>query len=205
MLGEGFDMPNLKVAAFHDNRRSLGPVIQLVGRLARTESSKPIGTASVFVCRDPTTLFSPLRKLLREDPDWDKVLSDITDRATARAEEISEFDQSFSATPSEVPVGLVEPKMSAVVFRTYATEWNPDGALAVYGDSVLEGVVSVNSSDNVAWFVIESVADLRWGDIPGLQAVSYDLVAFYFDNSLGLLFIHGSDTDQKYDDLAEEQ
>ena len=202
MLGEGFDLPNLKIAAFHENRRSLGPAIQLVGRFARTQSPTPIGTASVFVSRDPTTAHSPLRALLREDPDWDKVLSDITDRATARAEEISEFDQSFSATPSEVPIGLVEPKMSAVAYRTYATEWYPDEALRVYGESVLDGVVSVNSTDNVAWFVIESVSDLRWGDVPGLQAVSYDLVVLYFDNSLGLLFVHGSNTDRKYDDLA---
>ena len=138
MLGEGFDLPNLKIAAFHDNRRSLGPVIQLVGRLARTKSTTPIGPASVFVSRDYATLFSPLRKLLREDPDWDKVLSDITDHAIGRAEEISEFDQSFATTPSEVPVGLVEPKMSAVAYRTCATEWNPDAALDVYGASVLE-------------------------------------------------------------------
>jgi hypothetical protein len=59
-------MPNLKIAAFHDNRRSLGPAIQLVGLLARTQSSTPIGPASVFVSRDPTTQFSPLRKLLRD-------------------------------------------------------------------------------------------------------------------------------------------
>jgi superfamily II DNA or RNA helicase len=66
MLGEAFDMPNLKIAVFHDNRGSLGPVIQLVGLLARTQSSTPIGPASVFVSRDPTTQFSPLRKLLRD-------------------------------------------------------------------------------------------------------------------------------------------
>lgn len=203
MLGEGFDLPNLKIAAFHDNRKSLGPVIQLVGRLARTQSTTPIGSASVFVSRDPATQFSPLRKLLREDPDWDKVLSDITDRAIATAEEVSEFDQSFTTTPSEVPVGLVEPKMSAVAYRSYATEWNPDAALDVYGETVLEGVISVSSVDNVAWFVIEAVGELRWGEVPGLQTVSYDLVAMYFDNSLGLLFIHGSDTDRKYDQLAK--
>jgi hypothetical protein len=66
MVGEAFDMPNLKIAVFHDNRGSLGPVIQLVGLLARTQSSTPIGPASVFVSRDPTTQFSPLRKLLRD-------------------------------------------------------------------------------------------------------------------------------------------
>ncbi|MFC3435231.1 DEAD/DEAH box helicase [Nocardia seriolae] len=47
MLGEGFDMPTLKVGAFHDNRRSLSPMVQLVGRLARTVSATPIGSASV--------------------------------------------------------------------------------------------------------------------------------------------------------------
>ncbi|MEU6935156.1 helicase C-terminal domain-containing protein [Streptomyces rubiginosohelvolus] len=31
MLGEGFDMPQLKVAAVHDVRKSLSPMIQLSG------------------------------------------------------------------------------------------------------------------------------------------------------------------------------
>ncbi|QXU56686.1 DEAD/DEAH box helicase family protein (plasmid) [Rhodococcus sp. LW-XY12] len=203
MLGEGFDMPTLKVAAFHDTRKSLSPMIQLVGRLARTSSPTEIGTASIFVSQDPSTARSPLRDLLREDPDWNQVLSDVTDRATARAEEISEFDASFAGTPSSVPIGLLEPKMSAIVFRTGASDWEPDAAQRVNGASILDGAISISAHHDVAWFVTESVDDLRWGSVPGLRDVGYDLTVLYFDRTRGLLFVHGSDTRKKYDKLAE--
>jgi hypothetical protein len=35
MLGEGFDLPELKIAAFHDIRKSLAVTLQLAGRFTR--------------------------------------------------------------------------------------------------------------------------------------------------------------------------
>src|SRR5947207_9496629 len=37
MLGEGFDLPELKIAAFHDIRKTLGVTLQLAGRFTRTK------------------------------------------------------------------------------------------------------------------------------------------------------------------------
>ena len=37
VLGEGFDMPSLKIAAYHNPHRSLPVTIQFAGRVARTE------------------------------------------------------------------------------------------------------------------------------------------------------------------------
>lgn len=203
MLGEGFDLPTLKVGAFHDTHRSLTPMVQLIGRLARTSASVPIGTASVFIRQDPKNALSPLRSLLREDPDWDKVLSDITERATERADENSEFEASFVNNPPDVPVGLLEPKMSARAFVTTTTDWDPFGARAVYGDTILDDLISVNRENTIAWFVIETVSNLRWGDIPSLRATDYILVVLFIDRAQGLLYIHCSDTKRKLDDLVE--
>ena len=199
MLGEGFDLPALKVGAFHDSHKSLSPMVQLIGRLARTASPVPIGTASVFVRQDPDQALSPMRFLLREDPDWDKVLSDITERATERADEISAFDASFDDTPNDVPVGLLEPKMSAMAFTTSATEWDPLAARRIYGESILDGLISVSADNDVAWFVIETVDDLRWGDVPSLRATNFILVVMHFDRARSLLYLHGSDTSRKYE------
>ena len=41
MLGEGFDLPQLKIAALHDVKKSLGPMIQFIGRFCRTSASTP--------------------------------------------------------------------------------------------------------------------------------------------------------------------
>lgn len=203
MLGEGFDLPTLKIGAFHDTHRSLSPMVQLIGRLARTSSPVPIGTASVFIRQDPKQALSPLRFLLREDPDWDKVLSDITERATERADEISEFEALFVDNPPDVPVGLLEPKMSARAFATTTVDWDPLAVRAVYGDGILDGLISVNRDDTIAWFVIETVSNLRWGDIPSLRATDYTLVVLFLDRTQGLLYVHCSDTKRSLDDLVE--
>lgn len=202
MLGEGFDMQTLKVAAFHDTRKSLSPMIQLIGRVARTSTTLNLGTASVFIKREPRLALSPMRHLLREDVDWNVVLSDVTDRETARAEELSDFDASFTEEPTDVPVGLLEPKMSAVAFPTDADDWNPGAALGVYGERVLDGVVSVTRDGDLAWFVVEEPLALRWGRIPALRVNGYDLVVMYLDRRHGLLFVYGSDTKKDYSPLA---
>jgi superfamily II DNA or RNA helicase len=45
MLGEGFDMPSLKIAALHDVHKSLGITLQFTGRFTRT-NIKNIGDAT---------------------------------------------------------------------------------------------------------------------------------------------------------------
>jgi len=202
MLGEGFDMQTLKVAAFHDTRKSLSPMIQLIGRVARTSATLNLGTASVFIKREPRLALSPMRHLLREDVDWNVVLSDVSDRETARAEEVSDFDASFAEAPTDVPVGLLEPKMSAVAFPTDVHDWSPEAALEVYAERVLDGVVSVTRDGDLAWFVIEEPLALRWGQIPALRVNGYDLVVMYLDRRHGLLFVYGSDTKKDYTPLA---
>jgi superfamily II DNA or RNA helicase len=202
MLGEGFDMQTLKVAAFHDTRKSLSPMIQLIGRVARTSATLNLGTASVFIKREPRLALSPMRHLLREDVDWNVVLSDVSDRETARAEELSDFDASFAEAPTDVPVGLLEPKMSAVAFPTDVHDWSPEAALEVYAERVLDGVVSVTRDGDLAWFVIEEPLALRWGQIPALRVNGYDLVVMYLDRRHGLLFVYGSDTKKDYTPLA---
>lgn len=75
MLGEGLDLPSLKIAALHDIKKSLSPMIQFIGRFTRSVSaSSTIGTAGAFVANDPSTALSPLRALLREDADWNLLL-----------------------------------------------------------------------------------------------------------------------------------
>lgn len=178
-------------------------MVQLIGRLARTSAPVPIGTASIFIRQDPQQALSPLRFLLREDPDWDKVLSDITERATERADEISEFEASFIDYPPDVPVGLLEPKMSARAFEARTVDWDPLAASAVYGDRILGDLISVNRDGTIAWFVFETVADLRWGDIPSLRATDYTLVVLFLDRMQGLLYVHCSDTKHNLDDLVK--
>ncbi|MEU5525066.1 DEAD/DEAH box helicase family protein [Streptomyces sp. NPDC047860] len=205
MLGEGFDLPALKIAALHDVKKSLSPMIQFIGRFTRsTSTNSTIGTASVFVARDPSVALSPLRELLREDADWDTILHDITERATASVEELSDFEASFTDTPEEVSVTVLEPKMSAIAHRAPGHNWTPERALAVYGDGrILDSTIAVNTTSTVAWFVVENRSEVRWGAPQALEQITYELITMYFSRIRGLLYIHGSNNTGDYRELAQ--
>jgi superfamily II DNA or RNA helicase len=203
MLGEGFDLPQLKIAALHDVKKSLGPMIQFIGRFSRTTADTPIGTASVFVARDPAMALSPLRDLLREDADWNLLLSDITERATDAVEELSTFEESFSGAPEDVPVSLLQPKMSAIAHRAPTSTWHPERASAIFGpERLLGSAVATGADGSVAWFVVEHHSLVGWGDVTDLQETSYELIILYFDSPRRLLYIYGSNKAGSYSDLA---
>ena len=204
MLGEGFDLPELKVGAIHSVRKSLSPMIQLIGRFTRTTSDNKLGTASVFVIRGPAAALSPVRELLREDVDWNLLLHDITERKATQAEELSEFDMSFTDTPGDVPITLLQPKVSTVAHQTPSEDWDPRAALAVYGEAnVVGGEVAVGAGDTVAWLILDLRSEPRWGRVPGLEDRKFELIVMYFDRARKLLYIHGSATSDDYRDLAE--
>ncbi|PGH49708.1 DEAD/DEAH box helicase [Streptomyces sp. Ru87] len=205
MLGEGFDLPALKIAALHDVKKSLSPMIQFIGRFTRsTSAGSTIGTASVFVARDPSVALSPLRELLREDADWDTILHDITERATASVEELSDFEASFTDAPEEVSVTVLEPKMSAIAHRAPSHTWTPERALEVYGEGrALDSTIAVNTTSTVAWFVVENRSEVRWGAPQALEQVTYELIVMYFSRIQGLLYIHGSNNTGDYRELAQ--
>lgn len=204
MLGAGFDLPHLKIAAVHDPKQSLGPMLQFIGRFSRTAADENIGTASVFVARDPAMALSPLRDLLREDPDWNLLLSDITDRATETVEELNTFEESFADVPDEVPVSLLKPKMSARAHIANTDTWTPDNAVALYGeDSLIGNSVSVGANQSIAWFIVTHNQEVRWGDLPHLEQLTFELVVMYFDRARRLLYIYGSDNRGSYQELAD--
>ncbi|WP_097257057.1 DEAD/DEAH box helicase [Streptomyces sp. Ag109_G2-15] len=204
MLGEGFDEPALKIAAMHAARKSLSPMIQFIGRFTR--AAHGLGEATVFVAQEPGAGASPLRRLLREDADWNHLLRDLTDRATLAAEETSAFDTTFTGAPEDVAVSVLEPKMSAVAYRAATAEWRPEAALTLSKDNerVLDDAMALGGEDSpVAWYVIERRTPVRWGAPRELEQVVYELIVLYFDTARRLLYIHGSEKSSTYKDLAE--
>ena len=87
MLGEGFDLPALKVAAVHDPQKSLAVTLQFIGRFARTSSHGNFGGASIFVARREIEIDRRLRELYAEDSDWNLVLRDLTHAAVEHQQE----------------------------------------------------------------------------------------------------------------------
>lgn len=74
MLGEGFDFPNLKIAAIHDPHKSLANTLQFIGRFARTNAEN-IGVAK-FIAMNDEELMVENFKLFSSDAIWQEIIVD---------------------------------------------------------------------------------------------------------------------------------
>ncbi len=203
MLGEGFDLPSLKIAAIHDPHKSLGITLQFIGRFARV-ASVSIGEASVVTGRPEGPYDESLRKLYSEDPDWNLIIRDLSEAAVGEEREVSEFEAGFPQLPDLVSLRNVEPKMSTVVFRTNCQDWNPHAIYDLCPEgSLLTDPIAVNEQHHVAWFVLENRSPVRWGEIETLADTAYDLYVLYWDERNQLLYINSSNTESELESWAK--
>lgn len=194
MLGEGFDLPALKVAAIHDPHKSLGVTLQFVGRFARVAGAD-LGRAAVFVGRPKLDITHGLRRLYAEDADWNQLISDLSENRTGIEEVVGEFEAGFGTGADEVSIRALAPKMSAAVYRTKCEDWNPEGILSVHPEhTLLSQPLQVNLVERVAWLVVKIESAVRWGELPTVEEVTYELFVVYWDKDNGLLYINASNT-----------
>ena len=201
MLGEGFDMPELKVAAFHAPKRSLAPTLQLVGRFARVADH--VGDATVVAARSERLLDRRISRLYGEDSDWNLIIDELTTDAVAAEEAVSEFEAGFGGGATTATTRLVAPKMSAVVFRTKCDDWDPHAISdLIEPDDLLTDPLPINVAARVAWFVIRSRSQVEWIESQLIENVTHTLFVVHWDAARGLLFINHSANEGVFHDLA---
>jgi superfamily II DNA or RNA helicase len=199
MLGEGFDFPELKIAALHDPHRSLAVTLQFTGRFTRT--SGRIGDATVVANIADAGIDEALRDLYEESADWNVVLRRLSEGATRRHQIRNEFLQSFGDIPAEIPIHNVFPKMSAVVFRTNCARWTPERAAAVAGEQLFTGP-AINHQSKVLLYVTCEKESVTWGPQREPMNTSWHIYIAYWDERRHLLFINSSNNDSHHEDLA---
>ena len=101
MLGEGFDLPELKIAAIHDHHKSVAVTLQFVGRFTRTQSK--LGDATVIANTGIDDIDRSLAKFYAEDADWNALVEALSsakiDRQIRRAELFKGFVGDMTAAP----------------------------------------------------------------------------------------------------------
>lgn len=202
MLGEGFDLPQLKVAAIHDPHRSLAVTLQFIGRFTRTGGAR-LGEATAFVPRQLGVLDDRLRRLYAEDSDWNLLVRDLSTAAVESEREKSEFDKAFTQVPNEIAIGSLRPKMSTVVYLSDELEWNPDAVYDLYGDVLHTHPIAINHRDRVLWFVTAERMPVPWGDVLELAEVVHHFHLVHCDLENGRLYINSSNNDSVHEALAK--
>jgi superfamily II DNA or RNA helicase len=200
MLGEGFDLPELKIAALHDVHKSLAVTLQFTGRFTRTK--KALGDATVIANIANSEVEDSLRALYAEDSDWNTLLGELSEGATGRYAQRSEFLESFAKAPGEISLQTILPKMSTVVYRTMCSNWQPSKVQKVFEKTIF-GKPKISGKFRVLVFVNHLLEPVDWGDVKELENESWDLYMAHWDQDRSLLFINSSNNSGTHESLAK--
>lgn len=203
MLGEGFDLPALKIAAIHDPQKSLAVTLQFIGRFTRASGGK-LGEASAFVPLQVTGIDDRLRKLYGEDADWNDVIRDLTEREVGREKQRSEFEIGFGSLPIEVAMRSVHPKMSTVTYRSdEAIGWDPETIYELFEDRLLTTQLGINNKDKVVWWVTREKSPVRWGEFASFNELVHHLYVVHVDSDSGFLYVNSTNNATMHEDVAK--
>lgn len=118
MLGEGFDFPNLKIAAIHEPHKSLASTLQFIGRFARTNAEK-IGTAK-FIAINDDKLKIENHKLYSSDVVWQDMIINMAEKKIEGDLEANEVLNNFTKPEEQdesISLNNVRPNCHAKVYK----------------------------------------------------------------------------------------
>tara|TARA_R110000868_G_scaffold390861_1_gene660685 strand:+ start:1350 stop:4589 length:3240 start_codon:yes stop_codon:yes gene_type:complete len=196
MLGEGFDLPELKIAAIHDERQSLPIALQFVGRFTRTSFTN-LGNASFITNVAYPPIKEELNQLYAKNADWNLLLPSMSQGATDKEINFKEFLDGFNALEnSKIPFQNINPAMSSVVYRNKGEDWYPN--------KWTEGINNIgtyehqfskqNNEKSTLVIILGKVEKVEWGDFDVVQNMDWNMIVIHWDlrPKKNLVFVHTS-------------
>lgn len=196
MLGEGFDLPELKIAAFHDVRKSLPITLQFAGRFTRTNKDNNLGKASFIANMHQPNIDDVLSMLYTRESNWNTILPNLSLQATQEQIDLKEFLEGFDKLEEFiVPLQEVRPAFSAVVYKNNTKNWNPnrfkDGIKGY--DNYDYKFFDINRKKKVIVSLLGSKKPVEWSKSKDIYVIDWDIYVIYWETKNNLLFIHSSD------------
>jgi superfamily II DNA or RNA helicase len=206
MLGEGFNLPNLKVAALHAPHRSLAVTLQFIGRFART-NAPDLGSAVFFALESDMEL--ERQRLYDQGAAWEEIIPNLSSARVLQEEQTREVLGTFQAAEETHDESLDLSLYSLRPYHHVKVLHSPERIDIAQkmqpppGFGIVHRHVSVEESTAV--YVLRRRVKPEWTSVDHLDTVSHELLLLYFHESTGLLFVCSSlRTDGLYDHVAEQ-
>ena len=209
MLGEGFDLPQLKIAAVHDTHKSLAVLLQFIGRFTRSLGDS-VGDASVIANIADQDVSYALERLYSEDADWNKLLSEFSSEASKKHAELVEFlnsserldgDDISDDDSIEISHQLLRPTLSTLVYEARA--FSPKEFFKGLAKNVIVQRVWLHKTSNTLFFVTYIEPSLKWTRSRELRDRQWDLFILHYNSDQNLIYLSSTDKSSLYDKLAK--
>lgn len=205
MLGEGFDLPQLKIAAFHDIRKSLPITLQFAGRFTRTSIDSTLGNATFIANIAIAETEDELSELYAQDSDWNLLLSNLSSGQINEQIDLGDFIKGFqNLENSKIPFQNIRFALSTVVFKNIGNSINLSRfkkGIKGYDDFEYK-FYDINNDANTAVIITASKSEIEWVNYKEVYGLDWTLYVVYYDEKHKLLFIHSSDKSSLYHELA---
>lgn len=204
MLGEGFDLPQLKIAAIHAPHKSLVITLQFIGRFARTNAPN-IGAAKFLAV--PSDVEGEVDRLYREDTVWQEMVTNLSEGRIGEEIETREVIESFEpptvTRPETKNVSLYALRPYNHV-KIYQVDDGADVDLEVELPSSYDLVFRRDNPQHSATvFITREKTKPRWTSLEQFAGGNHHLFVIYYDRESRLLFLNSSCRDDGlYEDLS---
>lgn len=193
MFGEGFDLPQLKVAALHSVHKSLGITLQFIGRFARAAAN--VGNASFVANTAEDGVPEALESLYQENADWNNLLSDLSYDAIDPQAKLSELVENLlplegGASELEISTLTMKPKLSTEVFRV--PDFDHIGYQNAFRPTQIIYQPNFSQQDQMLVFIVNQEDKVDWTDSRDIVIDTWDLFVVFYDEEHGLLFVNSS-------------
>lgn len=207
MLGEGFDLPQLKIAAFHDIRRSLPITLQFAGRFTRTAIDDNLGNATFFANLADADTEKELSELYAQDSDWNLLLSTLSEEQIGEQIDFNDFIHGFQHLEnSKIPFQNIKFALSTVAYKNLNQDHRFDllnfkAGIPKY-DELEYKFHDYNTAENTVVIITASKTEVEWVNYKEVFGLNWKLIVLYYNEDQNLLFIHSSDKSSMYGELA---
>jgi superfamily II DNA or RNA helicase len=198
-LTEGFDMPELRIAAYHEPHKTLAPTLQFIGRLSR-----PGLEVSPELLAVPRDVGPETDILYREDRSWQELLPGLVDGLIEEERQVRRYLNNGTWEPSSLrlPPLAIRPGRSARIFHADQASIDLNVSPTRLGGA--DVVWRFHSADSgLLALVTQHPQRPRWLDDEMLDASTFELHLACFIAGRSTLFI-ASDVTSCLRDLRDK-
>lgn len=189
MFGEGFDLPELKIAAIHDQHQSPAVTLQFIGRLTRTDSQ--LGTAKFVANVANQRADSPMKRLYEESADWSLIIREVSAERIGRELQRQEFETRFEGDSDGAKIAALNPtpNISGLAYRLIPSSWYPRAVERLGSPTETLQMHSVSDDGTIVMAVSHETAPVAWARSESIFGSTWILYLAYFRRSDATLFI----------------
>ncbi|MDN7125661.1 DEAD/DEAH box helicase family protein [Pseudidiomarina sp. 1APP75-32.1] len=195
MLGEGYDLPNLKIAALHDHHKSLAITLQFIGRFTRVSHTQNLGRATVVMNIADPAVEGELQHLYSLGADWDSVLRRLSEQRIAREVRLQEVVDALKGKGDlheQISLWNLEPSCSAMLFKTFCDNWEPE-RFKENLPKFDESWHAIADDENLLVVLAVQTSPVRWGSYKDLKDTNYKVLIAHWDSDRSALFVFSND------------